>query len=217
MRLSTSVKLSTIAAVAALAFAAPPFIGLASAQFYYPVPGPEMDVYPPPPDAVYPPPREVEEADPPRGEVNVFPPPGEDQVNPPPHEHAEINRPPHEVDTPAHQVSGTTTPTSAVSMRAGPGTDNPVIGTLHHGDQLQLLATTNHGWMQVQSPVGTGWVYGSYLASGAALPQPTNASAPGPMPMEGSNEPIVANSQASSGNERPPVVNNQPAPEIASP
>ncbi len=63
-------------------------------------------------------------------------------------------------------MQGTTTPIHAVSLRAGPNRDAPVIGTLHPGDQLDILATANYGWTEVRSPAGTGWAYGSYLASG---------------------------------------------------
>jgi len=29
---------------------------------------------------------------------------------------------------------------------------------------VALLVTANHGWMQVETPAGSGWTYGSYLA-----------------------------------------------------
>jgi hypothetical protein len=61
---------------------------------------------------------------------------------------------------------GTTTPVRAVSLRSGPGSDAPVIGTLHPGEQLKILARAGYGWTQVQSSTATGWAYGSYLASG---------------------------------------------------
>jgi uncharacterized protein YraI len=61
---------------------------------------------------------------------------------------------------------GTTTPIHVVSLRAGPNSGAPVIGTLHPGDQLEILARANYGWTQVRSSAGTGWAYGSYLASG---------------------------------------------------
>ena len=70
-----------------------------------------------------------------------------------------------EQTSPAAEL-GTTTPIHVVSLRAGPNRDAPVIGTLHPGDQLQILARANYGWTEVQSPAGTGWAYGSYLASG---------------------------------------------------
>jgi uncharacterized protein YraI len=61
-------------------------------------------------------------------------------------------------------MQGATTPIHAVSLRAGPNTGAPVIGTLQPGMPLRILATANYGWMQVESPVGSGWAYGSYLA-----------------------------------------------------
>jgi len=101
--------------------------------------------------------------------------------------------PPETVGVPAYPATGTTTPAQPVSMRAGPNTGFPVIGTLRPGMPLQILASANYGWMQVQSPVGTGWVYGSYLASGPGVPPPT------------------ANGQPA------PIGNNSPRPEISSP
>jgi hypothetical protein len=76
-------------------------------------------------------------------------------------------------------MQGTTTPRQAVSMRAGPNTGFPVIGTLRPGDQLQILATANYGWVQVASPQGTGWAYGSYLAPAGTVP---DAQPPAPPP-----------------------------------
>jgi hypothetical protein len=64
----------------------------------------------------------------------------------------------------ATPIQGTTTPIQAVSLRSGPSTGSPVIGTLRPGMAVQVLATANHGWMQVETPVGSGWTYGSYLA-----------------------------------------------------
>jgi hypothetical protein len=77
------------------------------------------------------------------------------------------------VEVPGYPASGTTTPASPVSMRAGPNTSFPVIGTLRPGMPLQILASGNYGWVQVQSPAGPGWVYGSYLAPSSAEPTPS--------------------------------------------
>ena len=77
-------------------------------------------------------------------------------------------------------MQGTTTPRQAVSMRAGPNTGFPVIGTLRPGDQLQILATANYGWVQVASPQGTGWAYGSYLAPADTGPDAQPPTPPGP-------------------------------------
>jgi hypothetical protein len=65
---------------------------------------------------------------------------------------------------------GIATPIDAVFLRAGPSTDAPVIGTLEPGMPLHVLASANSGWMQVSSPAGSGWAYGSYLTSPGALP-----------------------------------------------
>lgn len=76
-------------------------------------------------------------------------------------------------------MQGTTTPIHVVSLRAGPNGNAPIIGILHPGDQLELLATANYGWTEVRSPAGTGWAYGSYLASGTAAA--TRLPTPGPI------------------------------------
>jgi hypothetical protein len=74
----------------------------------------------------------------------------------------------------ATPMQGMTTPIQAVSLRAGPDTGSPVIGTLRPGMPLRVLATANYGWIQVESPAGSGWAYGSYLAPGrtATVVQP---------------------------------------------
>jgi uncharacterized protein YraI len=80
--------------------------------------------------------------------------------------------PPAPTPAPPPQIiaSGTTTPIQAVSLRASPDTSASIIGTLQPGMQLRVLATANYGWTQVESPVGSGWAYGSYLAPGGAPP-----------------------------------------------
>jgi hypothetical protein len=60
-------------------------------------------------------------------------------------------------------IQGTTTPIQAVSLRSGPSTGSPVIGTLRPGMAVQVRASANYGWMQVETPAGSGWTYGSYL------------------------------------------------------
>src|SRR6185437_4791324 len=57
-------------------------------------------------------------------------------------------------------IQGTTTPIQAVSLRSGPNTSSPVIGTLRPGMTVQVLASANYGWMQVETPAGSGWTYG---------------------------------------------------------
>lgn len=73
------------------------------------------------------------------------------------------------------QAAGTTTPAHVVSLRAGPSGGDAVIGTLRPGMPLDILGTAN-GWVQVRSSVGTGWAYGSYLASGAGGLKPASPS-----------------------------------------
>lgn len=63
-------------------------------------------------------------------------------------------------------LPGTTTPVEAVFLRAGPSTGAPVIGTLQPGMPLHVMSGASGGWRQVNSPVGSGWAYGSYLAPG---------------------------------------------------
>jgi uncharacterized protein YraI len=66
---------------------------------------------------------------------------------------------------------GMTTPIRPVSLRAGPDSIMPVIGTLRPGMPLRVLATGNYGWMQVESTQGTGWAYGpGYLALANGVP-----------------------------------------------
>jgi hypothetical protein len=64
----------------------------------------------------------------------------------------------------ATPIQGTTTPIQAVSLRSGPSTGSPVIGTLRPGMAVQVRASANYGWIQVETPAGSGWTYGSYLA-----------------------------------------------------
>ena len=74
------------------------------------------------------------------------------------------------VQTSATPMQGTTTPTHAVFLHSAPMAGSPVIGTLRPGTALHVLASANPGWIQVETPTGTGWAWGSYLA-------PTNSSA----------------------------------------
>jgi uncharacterized protein YraI len=218
--LHASGKCLVITAVASLTLAAPPILGAAVAQYYYPAPAGEVGVYR---DYYAPPAGEVEvyraPSDVVPDTVNVYP-PARGAVGVSPADHASTeSAPAHQAsatDVPAQPASGTTTPISAVSMRAGPGTGNPVVGTLHHGMPLQILATANHGWIEVQSSAGTGWVYGSYLASGtnvsASMPAPADTNAPAPIPVSTSGD-----NQPAAGTQPTPTRRNPAAPEITSP
>jgi hypothetical protein len=90
-------------------------------------------------------------------------------------------------DTPPPPVTGglggaTTTVIRPVSLRAGPNSSYPVVGTLRPGMQLRVVATGSYGWTQVESPQGTGWAYGpGYLTPvTGALAADSPAPAPGP-------------------------------------
>jgi len=86
------------------------------------------------------------------------------------------------VEVPSVPEAGTTTPIRPVSLRAGPDTSAPVVGTLRPGMSLRVLATANYGWTQVDSPVGSGWAYGpGYLAGATAGPATVVHNAP-PLP-----------------------------------
>jgi Bacterial SH3 domain len=74
------------------------------------------------------------------------------------------------IDTAATPMQGTTTAIHAVFLHSAPMAGSPVIGTLRPGTTLHVLASANPGWIQVETPGGTGWAWGSYLA-------PANTSA----------------------------------------
>jgi hypothetical protein len=42
-----------------------------------------------------------------------------------------------------------------------------VIGTLRPGMELHIIGTGNYGWMQLETPVGSGWAYGPGYLAGA--------------------------------------------------
>lgn len=74
-------------------------------------------------------------------------------------------------ETAATPMEGTATPTHAVFLHSAPFAGSPVIGTLRPGTALRVLASANPGWVQVETPAGTGWAWGSYLAP-ASSPTP---------------------------------------------
>jgi len=53
-----------------------------------------------------------------------------------------------------------------VNVRSGPGTENPVVGKLSHGEQVRVLEESN-GWKRVRPDAGglEGWVAGEFLQS----------------------------------------------------
>ena len=93
---------------------------------------------------------------------------------------AQVLSPPQAAAAP--DSPATTKVVRVVSMRAGPGSESAVIGTLHPGETVEVLATANHGWMQLRTPAGEGWAYGSYLATGTgggdSTPQKAGTTSP---------------------------------------
>jgi hypothetical protein len=59
----------------------------------------------------------------------------------------------------------------SLNLRAGPSTDNKVIGRLAEGEILRNLGCRTTGkqrWCQVETPVGPGWVAGRFLRESGA-------------------------------------------------
>ena len=57
-----------------------------------------------------------------------------------------------------------------VNVRAGPGTDFPIVGAYAQNDRLTLLArNTAADWVEILLPVGSGWVYAPLLQADSPL------------------------------------------------
>jgi hypothetical protein len=59
----------------------------------------------------------------------------------------------------------------SLNLRAGPSTDNKVIGRLAEGEILRNLGcrmTGKQRWCQIETPVGPGWVAGRFLRESGA-------------------------------------------------
>jgi hypothetical protein len=169
-------KVGRLLAVVGLATGSAVISYPAMAQLYFQPPPPRV-YYPPraAPDELPPPVRSYEER-PSARSYEEQPPARSDDGRP----SARVTSP---QDVPAadanpetrgNNVSGTTTPVHAVSLRDAPSGGSAIIGTLRPGMPLEVLGT-NQGWVQVRSSAGTGWAYGSYLASGARGFSPTSA------------------------------------------
>lgn len=53
-----------------------------------------------------------------------------------------------------------------LNVRTGPGPNFAIIGQATNGDTLPIVGrTSDSSWYQVESPFGTGWVYGAYIAT----------------------------------------------------
>jgi hypothetical protein len=54
-----------------------------------------------------------------------------------------------------------------VNVRSGPGTDHPVVGLVHEGEQLWVVEVSEFGnWYRIlypDAPDGSAWIYGEFL------------------------------------------------------
>ena len=55
--------------------------------------------------------------------------------------------------------------TRLLHLRAGPGVNGMVIGTLPPGTPVQATGSQQGGWWEVQTPDGTGWVSSAFLSA----------------------------------------------------
>ena len=56
------------------------------------------------------------------------------------------------------------------NVRAGPGTDFPVVGGLYENEQAALLARNPDGdWVQVQLPESVGWIFSSLVETSVPI------------------------------------------------
>ena len=75
--------------------------------------------------------------------------------------------------TPAPQISGPalTVIVEAANLRAGPGTDYPVVGGLYQNAQAPLLGRNQTGdWLQIQLPEGPAWIYAPLVQTTTPIP-----------------------------------------------
>lgn len=112
---------------------------------------------------------------------------------------AEATEAPTEEPTPEPSQAAQVQAVSPMNVRAGPGTDHPIIGALQTGNSAAILAKNTSGdWWQISLPDGaTGWIYGALVetvgdttsvavaqaiptappATATPVPQPTATSA----------------------------------------
>ena len=75
--------------------------------------------------------------------------------------------------TPAPQISGPalTVIVEGANLRAGPGTDYPVVGGLYQDAQAPLLGRNQAGdWLQLQLPTGPAWIYAPLVQTTTPIP-----------------------------------------------
>ena len=59
----------------------------------------------------------------------------------------------------------------AANLRAGPGTDYPVVGGLYQDAQAPLLGRNQSGdWLQLQLPDGPAWIYAPLVRTTTPIP-----------------------------------------------
>jgi hypothetical protein len=57
-----------------------------------------------------------------------------------------------------------TTDSTALNIRKGPGTDQPIVGKAAHGSTVELISKTNNQWYLVKMDSGEeGYAYAQYL------------------------------------------------------
>jgi Bacterial SH3 domain len=58
-----------------------------------------------------------------------------------------------------------TTDSTALNIRKGPGTDQPVVGKAGHGETVTLQSKTNNQWWLIKTDAGVeGYAYAQYLS-----------------------------------------------------
>jgi uncharacterized protein YraI len=88
--------------------------------------------------------------------------------------------------SPTAPTQGLVTANTAVNVRAGPGTQYPVIGALNSGDTMVVTGRSADGaWWQIVYPAnsgGRGWVSAAYMQPNVAAPGAPVVEAPPPPP-----------------------------------
>ncbi len=58
------------------------------------------------------------------------------------------------------------TESTALNIRKGPGTDQPIVGKAAHGEEVTIVSRTNDQWWLVRSADGEeGYAYAQYLSA----------------------------------------------------
>jgi hypothetical protein len=192
----------------------------ATAQLYFQPPPPS-----PPPQVYYPPQADPRDF-PPRGgstrvEPEGLPPPAGTYETPPKprtanrEDAAGTDAASTTSENPENRESNgsgtTTTPVHAVSLRDGPSGSSAIIGTLRPGMSLEVLGT-NGGWVQVRSPAGTGWAWGTYLAGGARAFGTASAGDADTRPAQEADTAGAPAAKPSEGGRSPSSVGSAPKP-----